>query len=336
MNKDLTYIVTGCTGYVGNVLTKKLLEENCRVIGLARSEDKAARVFPSTKPEFVFGDITDVAAIERLFEGGGAFVVIHTVAKVTIGEGSEKELYDVTVGGTQNIVDACLRHDVKKLLHISSTESLPSGKTLDENLSGYEPDPDKARKGYSRAKCAADAVVMQAVKTGGLNASLLMLAGVLGPGDYSNSHMTQMFIDYIEGRLPASISGGYNDFDIRDVADVLPEIIDKAKSGESYIFANKPDKINDVLKIISRKTGRKMLVTLPMWVAYVGLPFLGIAAKVRGKRPLYTAAALASLREKADFPIGKSVREFGYNPRPLEETVCDHIDFLVENGMLRI
>ena len=38
MNEKRTYIVTGCTGFVGNVLTKKLQREGARVIGLARSE----------------------------------------------------------------------------------------------------------------------------------------------------------------------------------------------------------------------------------------------------------------------------------------------------------
>ena len=79
-----------------------------------------------------------------------------------------------------------------------------------------------------------------------------------------------------------------------------------------------------------------MLPTLPLWVAYVGLPFLSLAAKVRKKRPLYTGAALASIKEKADFPIGKAVREFGYSPRPLEETVRDHVKFLAENGMVKL
>ena len=45
MRSDLTYIVTGCTGYVGNVITKKLLDEGCNVVGLARDEEKVKRVF---------------------------------------------------------------------------------------------------------------------------------------------------------------------------------------------------------------------------------------------------------------------------------------------------
>lgn len=337
MFRDFTYIVTGCTGYVGNVLTKKLLDYGCRVIGFARNPQKAERVFSGCKPELVYGDLTREEDVKRLFEHADeSYVVIHTVAKVTIGEGSKEELYNVTVKGTQAVTDECCAHRVRKLLHISSTEALPKGIRLNEDLSNYVPEPSLARKGYARAKSTADKIVLEAVKTKGLNASLLLLAGVLGPGDYSNSHMTQMFIDYIEGRLPASVKGGYNDFDIRDVADVLPAIVEKSRAGECYLFAHEPDTINEILAVIARKTGRKKLPTLPIWLAYAGLPFLSLGSKISGKRPLYTAAALASLQEKADFPIGKAVREFGYSPRPLVQTVNDHVDFLIENGMVRV
>jgi nucleoside-diphosphate-sugar epimerase len=164
------------------------------------------------------------------------------------------------------------------------------------------------------------------------SASLLMIAGVLGPGDFSRTHMTQVIIDLLEGHLPASIDGGYNDFDIRDVADVLPAILERAEDGETYLFANKPDKINEVLSYVHDCTGRPMPKTMPLWLGYVFLPLLWVSAKLSHTRPLYTSAALASLASDANFPIDKAVERFGYTPRPLAETVRDHVDFLVEQG----
>lgn len=334
MNRDLTYIVTGCTGYVGNVLTKKLLDLGCNVVGLARSEEKFNRVFTDKRPKVVYGDIRDKEALRPLFDSESEKVVIHTVAYVSIGEGDKKELYDVTVGGTVNMLELAREYNVKKFLHISSSEAIPHNIKLKPDMSNYIPDPKNTRKGYNRAKSTADVAVLDAVKRYDLNASLILLAGVLGPGDYSNTHMTQVMVDYINGKLPASVNGGYNDFDIRDVADVLESVIEKSKKGESYIFANKPDKINEVLDYVSEYTGRKKLPTLPMWTAYVGLPFLFLGSKLTGKRPLYTRASLASLRADTNFPLNKSREVFGYNPRPLKETVTDHIKFLIENGMV--
>ena len=334
MDLSFTYIVTGCTGYVGNVLTKRLMELGCSVVGLARDPEKVERVFEDSVPSIVYGDIRNEADIERLFMGDGPFVVLHTVAEVSIGESDEHTLYDVTVGGTEAMLRVAMRHDTRKFLHVSSTEALPHGLKLLPDLSNYVPTPERTRRGYNRAKSEADVRVLQAVAEG-LPASLVLLAGVLGPGDYSNTHMTQVIVDYINGNLPASVNGGYNDFDIRDVADVLPTLIDEAKPGESYLFANKPDKINEVLDTVAEMTGRKKLPTLPLWVAYVGLPFLWLWSRLTGKRPLYTAASLASLQADTDFPLEK-VRALGYTPRPLEDTVRDHVQFLVDNGMVTL
>ena len=336
MYKDCTYIITGITGYVGNVLAKKLLDMDLRVVGLARSKEKFERIFTGRKPDVVYGDIRNKTDIEKLFADDKPKVVIHTVAYVSIGEGNLNELMDVTVTGTENILDIAVCHNTIKFLHISSSEAIPHGLKLNTELSNYIPAPEHVRKGYNRAKSLADVAVLNAVRKYDLNASLILLAGVLGPGDYSNTHMTQVIIDYINGKLPASVNGGYNDFDIRDVADVLEAVIHKAAKGESYIFANKPDKINEVIGYVSDMTGRKMLPTLPIWVAYVGLPFLFLWSKITGKRPLYTLSSLASLRADTDFPIDKVIREFGYNPRPLRETVRDHVNFLVSNGMIKL
>ncbi len=335
MFKDYTYIITGATGYVGGVFAKKLLSEGCKVIGFARSEKKAKRVFKDNMPIMVYGDITKKEDVERLFDGACEnFVVIHTVAKVSIGEASKSELQSVTVDGTKNVVAECVKRKVRKLIHVSSTESLPKDVELDRDLKGYMPMPEKSSKGYGRTKAMADKIVLEASKD--LDVSIIMFASVIGPGDYTNGHMQQMFIDYIEGRLPASIKGGYNDFDIRDVADVLPQIVERSRAGECYIFAHEPNTINDSLVVIAEKLGKKKLVTLPIWLAYVGVPIFAIMSKLSGKRPLYTSSALATLKEKADFPIGKSVKEFGYNPRPLRETVSDQVDFLIKEGMVKV
>lgn len=337
MHSDYTYIVTGCTGFVGNVLTKRLISDGLKVVGFARSEKKVKQVFGDNAPQMIYGDVTKKEDVDRLFENADSnTVVIHTVAKVSIGESSNEEMQSITVDGTSNVVSCCINKKVKKLLHITSTEALPRNKTLLENAKQYIPDPNNTTNGYARTKSLADKIVLDAVENNGLDASLLMLASVIGPGDYTKGHMSQMFIDYIEGRLPASIDGGYNDFDIRDVADVLPNIVDKSVAGENYIFANKPNKINNMLNIIANKLNKKKLITLPIWMAYAGLPFLTLWAKMTKKRPLYTKVALSTLKEDADFPLEKTIETFGYTPRPLEQTVSDQVDFFIENNMVKL
>ncbi len=330
------FIVTGATGYVGNMIVKRLLADGRPVVGLIRDPAKAERVFGEHAPRYVVGDIRDDAAVEALFcDAGENTVVIHTAAEISIGEGDMDTLYAVNVGGTRKICDACVRHGVRKLLHISSSEAIPQDLKLLPDLSNYVPDPAGVRKGYNRSKALADVAVLESVREHGLDASLLIIAGVLGPGDYTVSHMSQMFIDYIEGRLPISIAGGYNDFDIRDMTDVLENIVNRARCGEAYLFANRPDEINELLGYIREKTGAKKIGTFPMWAAYACLPILWLSGKLTGKRPLYTLSALESLQADVDYPLDKVVSEFGYAPRDLRMTTNDHIDFLLDNGYIK-
>ncbi len=336
MDKNCTYIVTGCTGFVGNVFAKKLMQAGCKVVGFARSEKKVERVFPEEKPQFIYGDITNADDVERLFVGEGPFVVLHTAAQITIGEGDQALAEKVTVEGARNIVNSCLRHNVKKLLHVSSTEALPEELSTDGELTSYNPNPEGMKRGYARSKTMADKLVLDAAKEHGLNASLMLFACVLGAGDYGMGHMSQLLSDFVGGKLPASIKAGYNVFDVNDVADVLFEIIEKSKAGESYLFANQTRPINDILQAASAVTGRKLPVTLPVWVAYLGLPFLSVYFKIIKKRPLYTATALKTLKRNSNFSIEKAKREFGYSPRPMEDTVAEHVNFLIENGMAQV
>lgn len=330
------YIVTGATGYVGNMIVKKLLADGHQVVGLIRNKEKASRVFKNMTLKYVIGDILDDQVIEKLFgDANENTIVIHTAAEVSIGEVSISRLYEVNVEGTRKICKACIKHNVKKMLHISSSEAIPHKLKLLPDLSNYVPNPKKVRKGYNRSKSMADQVVLEMIKNDNLDASILIIAGVLGPGDHSISHMSQVFIDYIEGKLPISIAGGYNDFDIRDLTDVLDKIVNNSKKGEAYLFANRPDKINELLDYIREKMNCKKIGTFPLWAAYLLLPFLWLFSKITSKRPLYTLSALESLHADVDYNLEKVQKEFGYQTRDLRVTVNDHIDFLLENGYIK-
>ncbi len=336
MVTDYNYIITGATGFVGSVFAKRLISLGCKVTGFIRNEQKAKLVFKNLPIDLVVGDISSSDDVARLFKkADDKTVVIHTVAKVSIGEAKISELMSITVGGTKLVVKNCVEKGVKKLLHISSTEALPKNIRLSE-FDKYIPDHKYCRKGYGKTKSMADEIVLNSSKNDNLDASILMFASVIGPGDYTKGHMTQMIIDYIEGKLPASVNAGYNDFDIRDVADVLPNIIEKSIKGETYIFASKPNKISNILDIVSNKLGLKKLKSLPLFLAYIGLPFLWVYCKLLGKRPLYTRSALAVLKDDTNFPIDKAKLEFGFSPRPLEQTISDQVDFLLTNNLAKI
>lgn len=335
---EIIYIITGITGYVGNVIAKKLLEENKHVIGLARSKEKVKKVFEKDYEnlEIVYGDIRSKEDIAKLFKyENKKYLVIHLVAYVTIGEGDKETLYSITLGGTKNIVDESLKHDVIKFINISSTEAIEKDKKSNKDFTSYYVDETKLKEGYPRAKASADKYILDAYKKYGLNATILFLSGVIGPYDYSSSHLTQMFIDYYQNHLIASCKGGYSLIDVRDIASIILNVVSKGEKGKGYIISNRYVSITEMLEIVREKYHKKKIVTLPLFIAYIGLPFIHIYYKIIKKRPLYTLKSLETIKEKTDFIIEDAKNTFDFKPRDIKESILDEIDFLLEEGYIR-
>ncbi len=110
---------------------------------MLKGDPAAAHV--SNKVDTCIGDVTDLESLERFFrvDNNQEIVVIHCAAIVTLNPDFNQKVYDVNVTGTKNILDACIAHEVKKLVYVSSTGAipeLPHGKSIKET-DHFDPDP---------------------------------------------------------------------------------------------------------------------------------------------------------------------------------------------------
>jgi len=325
------YIVTGATGFVGSVLTKKLLEKNETVFAFARCEKKAKLVLgEDTKARLFFGDIKNIADLDKMFCVEDAeYTVIHTAATVLI-HGTKKQYADMketNILGVQNIIDVSLSHNAK-LIHISSVHAItePPKRALTTEIKDF--DPKLVHGAYAKTKAEGSRLVLDAVQNRGLNAVMVHPGGIVGPGDYGDSHLTQMVTDYLSGRIPAATSGGYNFVDVRDVVDGVLGA-ESAAAGECFLLTNKYYSVREMLDILYELSGAKRIKrTLPMWVAKMGLPFLSLGAKIKKSRPLYTRYSLYTLNSNSNYCHQKATDAFGYAPRELKESLKDTLEFL--------
>ena len=111
--------------------------------------------------EYAVGDLGDAAAVERAV--AGAETVIHAGATM---KGSWKEHELGTVKGTENVVRACKQHRVKQLVYISSLSVVDwAGSAVVDESARLEPHAE-ARGAYTRAKLAAEKLVVAAAADG--------------------------------------------------------------------------------------------------------------------------------------------------------------------------
>jgi len=326
------YLLTGANGHLGGTLARMLSRRGADVRGLILPGSDA----PSLPGVIYYrGDVRDRASLERLaaWTTGRPLVTLHTAGLVDISEKGAPQLWEVNVDGTANVVDLCRAHGIR-LLYVSSVHAIPekAHRQVMDEVTHFS--PDLVRGAYAKSKAAATQLVLDAAAAG-LDAVVVHPSGILGPYDESGNHLVQMIREYLRGRLPACVSGGYDFVDVRDVAAGCLAAVDRGRGGRCYILSNRHYAVKDVLNMVRAVHGGTRLPVLPMWMARMAEPFLRLDARRRRARPLYTAYSLSTLCSNDQFSHDRATRELGYYPRDLFQTVRDTVAWLCRGGARR-
>lgn len=109
-------LVTGGSGFLGTAVVRRLVAEHDVVVADLR--EPADLPAGATWERF---DVTDAALVGEVVERTRPEVVVHLASIVTPGKKSNRELeYAVDVDGTRHVLDACLAHDVRRIVVSSS------------------------------------------------------------------------------------------------------------------------------------------------------------------------------------------------------------------------
>jgi predicted dehydrogenase/nucleoside-diphosphate-sugar epimerase len=155
------YLVTGATGSLGSAVVRRLVDEGRPVRAFVRRVPD----HPVDGVHYEVGNLGDPEAVERAV--AGAEIVIHAGAALS---GSPADHQAATVMGTRNTIDACRRHRVRQLIHISSMSvvdwagAAAAGTPIDEETP-LEPHAEE-RGAYTRAKLLAEQAVTAAAREG--------------------------------------------------------------------------------------------------------------------------------------------------------------------------
>ncbi len=340
------FLVTGALGHLGNTLVRLLVRQGCRVRGLVLPNDRSTAL-EGVDFERIPGDIRDPVSLRHFFDLESAGVdpdrtaVLHTAGIVSIASKYEQRVFDVNVEGTRNIVDACLNAGIRRLVYTSSVHAIPEldkGETIVEIDGGEEGAfSGKDVNGlYAKTKAMATRVVLDAIPRG-LDAVIVHPSGILGPGDYGRAHLTQLVLDYMQGRLTAYVRGGYDLVDVRDVAAGMVAAAENGRTGESYILSNRYIEVGDLMKMLRRISGHKRTLTLlPFAFAKLTAPLAELWYKLMRQPPLFTRYSLYTLESNSIFSHDKATAELGYHPRPIEETIEDMIAWLRSQGRIQL
>jgi predicted dehydrogenase/nucleoside-diphosphate-sugar epimerase len=153
-------VVTGAAGSVGSAVVRRLLADGRRVRAFVRRVPDE----PLEGLEYVVGNLGDPDAVAEGIHG--ADLVIHAGAAMS---GPWPEHHAATVMGTDNVIAACRRFEVRQLVHVSSLSVVDwagaaGGAPISEHTP-HEPRPGE-RGAYTRAKLEAENAVTSAAAEG--------------------------------------------------------------------------------------------------------------------------------------------------------------------------
>ncbi len=325
-------VITGASGQIGGVLARALADrygpDQIRAIYRERRGSAA-----DLDIAWVNGDILDKEALIAAFTG--AETVFHLAALVSIGAGRAQDFQLTNVLGARNVVEAALECGVRRLVHVSSIHAYdphPLDEVLDEDR---RPADGPHHAPYDRSKAAGEVEVRRGIDRG-LDAVILNPTSVIGPYDGGPSHMGQFFLDLYRRRIPALIAGGFDWVDVRDVVAAMIAAETQGRCGENYLVSGHWHTVRDLAELSQQATGVAVpRLQFPLSVARLWAPCQVVLDRWRGRRPLYTPAAVRIMaHSNRQISSARAQAELGFHPRPLAESIEDTYRWFDEHGML--
>ena len=324
-------LITGGSGHVGANLVRELSSRGYQVRCIDFDNDH--RAFEGFDVELVKGNITDISTLDNAFRD--VEVVFHTAAVISLDRKDKDLIRSVNVGGTENVCEMSLRHGVKKLIHFSSVDAFvrePLEDPLYENRS-LVTDPNAVP--YDLSKADAQRIVLEYCDKG-LNASIIHPSGIFGPNDFKPSLFGQEFINIANGKRPYSINVGYDYVDVRDLCKTSVDCIDKGEIKQNYIVGGNYMDFVYMSEVMSEILNKKLIrSTLPFGFIYMSLPGSYISSLIKKTPRAITMDSIHTIKvQNKNIPSSLSREKLNHNPRPVEETIQDTIEFFQKRGLI--
>lgn len=326
--------VTGSSGLVGSHLLYALTEKGVQIRAMYRSKERIVHVeklfdFYNKKNnttlsakdiEWVHGDLANLDALNSAMQG--VETVFHCAALVSFLKSDFSECIKVNRYGTANVVNYCLKHNVKKLCYVSSTAALGNSKEPITEHTKWKPGHDIS--GYSVSKFAAEKEVFRGVAEG-LNASIVNPCVILGPGNWGQGSLT--IFNAAKKGLPFYTTGTNSIVDARDVANILLLLSESKECGEKYLligentsFRNLFSSISKVLNVRSPrfKLNRGLGKSLAFIFEY--------GFRLFGSKSPFTIESMQAAYKELSYKNDKVKERFGYQFYSLEDTISNAVD----------
>ncbi len=304
-------LVTGAAGFLGRRLVHKLVDRGQRIRVLVRRSLDEWKESPSI--DVMEGDLGDPEIVDQAVQGVN--FVFHLGAAT---KGNSADFERGTIWGTRNIVDACVRYCVKRLIYVSSLSILDHAghdhRTPVNEDCPLEPHPE-LRGLYTQTKLEAERIVRSAVEEYKLNVVILRPGQIFGSGA---EHVAPPGVIAV-GRRWFVVGNGRRELPLLYVDDVVDALIRASETSQSGVY-NLVDSamINQrayLGAISSRIHGLISIYHVPEWIMLSAGWVCELAQRLTKRGMPLSRYRVRSIHPLHPVDTTAAARELGWIPR---------------------
>jgi 2-alkyl-3-oxoalkanoate reductase len=310
-------LVTGAGGFLGRHIVEQLLARGLHVVGFARG---AYPELTSQGVQLMRGDIRDENALDHAC--AQIDTVFHTAAIAGIW-GRRSDYYEINTLGTRNVLRACRRHGIPRLV-FSSSPSVTFAAAPQCGVDESAPYPRRWLGHYSHSKALAEQQVLAANGCDGLSTCALRPHLIWGPGD---PHLIPRLIERARRGKLLRVGDGSNRIDITYVENAAEAHLlaaDRlqpggAVAGRAY-FISQGEPVNcwtwidELLRLAGLPPVDRAIGYRTAWLA--GQVLETVYRLIGSRRePRMTRFLAAQLALPHYFDISAACRDLQYQPR---------------------
>jgi len=320
-------LVTGANGHLGNNLVRILHDKGENVRASVRNVNYT-EPFEGLDCEVVYADIPDRESLSKAMKGIDIIYQVAAAYKMWAKD-PQKDIIDMNIRGTENVLETAKKQGVKKIVYVSSIAALDHSLVpMDET--GWNSDYSIP---YYQSKTESEKLALSLAEKLDISLISVLPTAMIGPNCFGHLTPTmEILYSIINNKLPVDPNFYFNFVDVRDVAEGMIAAAEKGRNRERYILGTEVSiSITEIIDLARslfpdiKKPAKQSRNTM-MILAFL----METISKFNGKTPAMTRGIIKSYYgTDQSCNISKARRGLGYNPGSPYDALKEALFYLV-------
>lgn len=318
-------LVIGANGFLGSHVTRQLVAAGHEVRAMVR-EGANTRSIDDLELSRFYGDVFDTAVLRAAMDGVDD--VYYCVVDTRAWLRDTAPLFRTNVEGLRNVLDVAVAQPELRRFVFTSTYA-----TVGRRRGHVATEDDivatRGLSDYVQSRVQAEDLVMRYVAEAGLPAVAMCVSTTYGSGDWGRTPHGAFIAGAVFGKLPFTMDGiELEVVGVTDAARAMLLAAERGRIGERYLISERMIALTDVVRIAADEAGvpaPRRSISVPVLYALGALGSL--RARLTGKDAELSLASVRMMRAEAPVDHSKAVRELGWQPRPVEESIREAASF---------